>query len=396
MLPGRCRDAAGTLGVSGSCNPAAKQASGNRDGTDKDRDMKQAPEHRLRRRSIVFAALAVVAIPIVAVVAISMGQIDVPLNETIAILGNRLLGLPLPVVDGEPTVTRANTNIVWLIRTPRVLGALLVGAGLALAGCVMQATVQNPLADPYIIGVSNGAALGAVIAILFHISFIAAGLGLIVLAFAGALSAALLALTLATIGSKMSTVKLVLAGVVISALCTAVMNFIITVANDTEGIQSVVFWMMGSLSPLTWASLPMLAIVLLAAIVFFLVSSRILNTLLLGDEAATTLGVNIVGWRRAFLIVASLLTAALVATCGIIGFVGLIIPHAVRALVGADHRRLIPICSLVGALFLAACDLFSRLIMPSTELPIGVVTALVGAPFFMYILVRKGYGFGKS
>jgi iron complex transport system permease protein len=357
--------------------------------------MKQVSEEKHRRRGILFTALATAAIPLVAIAAISLGQIDIPFGETIAVLGNKLFDLPLPTIDGEPAVTRANTNIVWIIRTPRVLGALLVGAGLALAGSVMQATVQNPLADPYVIGVSNGAALGAVIAILLHVTVIAAGAGLIVLAFAGALGAALLALTLASIGSKMSTVKLVLAGVVISALCTAIMNFIITIASDTEGIQSVVFWMMGSLAPLTWDSLPLLAIVLAVATAFFIITSRILNTLLLGDEAAITLGINIIAWRRTFLVAASLLTAALVATCGIIGFVGLIIPHAVRALTGSDHRRLIPACILVGALFLVTCDLFARLVMPATELPIGIVTALVGAPFFMYILVRKGYGFGN-
>jgi iron complex transport system permease protein len=357
--------------------------------------MNQSPKKRHWRRGIAFAVLALIAIPILAIAAISLGQIDVPFGDTIAILANKLFGLPLPTIDGEPVVSRANTNIVWLIRTPRVLGALLVGAGLALAGSVMQATVQNPLADPYIIGVSNGAALGAVIAILLHVSLLGAGMGLVVLAFVGALAAALLALTLASIGSKMSTVKLVLAGVVISALCTALMNFIITIASDTEGIQSVVFWKMGSLAPLTWDSLPLLTVVLAVATVFFCVSSRILNTLLLGDEAAITLGVNIVAWRRVFLIASALLTAAFVSTCGIIGFVGLIIPHAVRALVGSDHRRLIPACILVGALFLLTCDLFARLVMPATELPIGIVTALVGAPFFMYILVRKGYGFGN-
>jgi len=183
---------------------------------------------------------------------------------------------------------------------------------------------------------------------------------------------------------------------VVNALFSAISNFIISLAGDSEGTMSIKFWTMGSLTRAKWDNiwLPIVAVVLCS--IFFITQYRVLNTMLAGDEAAITLGINLTLYRRVYMVVVSLLTGILVATCGIVGFVGLIIPHIVRSLVGSDHRRLIPTCLLAGAIFLMWADAIARILIKNAELPIGIITALVGAPFFVFILVRRGYGFGSN
>jgi iron complex transport system permease protein len=327
-------------------------------------------------------------------VSVSLGQVDIPLGQTYRILLYKITGF----IIGDPSgvVSGSYTDIIWSIRFPRVLLALLVGAGLSLCGMVMQATVQNPLADPYILGISSGASLGATFAIL--VGFGAVGMfaqySLAFGAFIGAFGASLLVLTLAGLGGKMTSVKLVLSGMVINALCLAFSNFIVYFANNAEGIRTVTFWTMGSLATATWSKLPLISIIVLLAILFFLIQTRILNTMLVGDEAAVTLGINLSSFRKFYLLATALITGVIVASCGMIGFVGLIIPHIVRGMVGSDHRRLLPITVLIGAIFLVWTDVLARIIVPSVELPIGIITAMIGAPLFMYMLVKKGYSFG--
>ncbi|PLT46343.1 Vitamin B12 ABC transporter, permease component BtuC [Paenibacillus pasadenensis] len=327
-------------------------------------------------------------------IAVSLGQVDVPLGQSFQILAHRLFGLTIG--DSADILSGPNANIIWTIRFPRVLLALLVGAGLSLCGTIMQASVQNPLADPYILGISSGASLGATFSIM--IGFGAGGvlgqLGLAFWAFAGAIGASVLVLALSGIGSRMTSAKLVLSGMVIHALCTAFANSIIYFANNTEGIRTVTFWTMGSLAAAKWDRLPLVAAAVLLAALFFLLQSRILNTMLLGEEAAVTLGVNLNRHRRFYLIATALLTGVLVSSCGMIGFVGLIIPHMVRAAVGSDHRRLLPLSIWAGGLFLIWTDIIARTAIPKVELPIGIITALIGAPLFMYMLIKKGYEFG--
>lgn len=327
-------------------------------------------------------------------VSVSLGQVEIPLGQAYRILLYKLTGF----IIGDPSevVSGAFTDIIWSIRFPRVLLALLVGAGLSLCGMVMQATVQNPLADPYILGISSGASLGATFAIL--IGFGTAGLlaqyGLAFGAFLGAFGASLLVLGLASIGGKMTSVKLVLSGMVMNALCMAFSNFIVYFANNAEGIRTVTFWTMGSLATATWSKLPLLTIITVLAVLFFLMQTRILNTMLLGDEAAVTLGINLSSFRKFYLLATALITGVIVANCGMIGFVGLIIPHIVRGMVGSDHRKLLPITVLIGSIFLVWTDVLARTVVPSVELPIGIITAMIGAPMFMYMLIKKGYSFG--
>jgi iron complex transport system permease protein len=287
-------------------------------------------------------------------------------------------------------------DIIWQIHFPRVLMAVLAGAGLALCGTVMQASVQNPLAEPYILGVSAGASFGATFAILIGATGGLSSFGTTTGAFIGALAASLLIMVLSGIGGQMSTVKMVLAGTIATALFLALSNFVIYIANNAEGIRTVTFWTMGSLAAAKWNNLGLPALGVILCCVFFLSQHRILNTLLLGEEAAITLGIDLTTIRRNYLIVSALITGLIVASCGVISFIGLIIPHIVRSVVGCDHRRLIPSTILAGALFLTWADMLARIVLKSGELPIGIITALIGAPFFMYILFKQSYGFGSK
>lgn len=344
--------------------------------------------------ALLIAALIMITVISVGI-AVSIGQVRIPLAESYRILLYKLTGFQW---GATPIEAGSFTDIIWQIRFPRVLMAMFIGAGLALCGAVMQAAVQNPLADPYILGISSGASLGATFAIL--IGFGAIGwlgqTGVAFWAFAGAMGASLLVLTLAGIRGKMTSVKLVLAGMVINALCSAFSNFIIYFANNAEGIKTVTFWTMGSLAASGWNKLPLVGIVVLVAILFFLLQSRVLNTMLLGDEAAVTLGINLSVYRRVYMLLTALVTGVMVASCGMIGFVGLIIPHIVRGLVGSDHRKVMPVSVLFGAIFLIWTDVIARSLISSVELPIGIITAMIGAPMFMYMLVKKGYGFGGN
>jgi len=291
----------------------------------------------------------------------------------------------------------AHTDIIWQIRLPRVLMSAIVGSGLAICGAVMQAAVQNPLAEPYILGISAGASLGATFSILIGgLSGALLGMGTAVWAFIGALAASLFVMTLSGIGGRTSTVKMVLAGSIASALFIALSNFIIYLSSNAEGMRSVTFWTMGSLAAAKWDNLALPVAGIIACCVFFLSQFRVLNTLLLGEEAAVTLGIDLAKVRRFYLIITALVTGLIVSVCGIFGFVGLVVPHVVRGIVGADHRRLIPVTILVGAIFLIWADVLARTILPSGELPIGILTAMVGAPFFMYILVKQSSHFGSQ
>lgn len=323
----------------------------------------------------------------------SLGSFMVDAKTTYQILLYKLFGIAIENV--ENLIGSPEYNVIWMIRFPRVLLGLIIGAGLALCGTVMQACVQNPLAEPYILGVSSGASLGATFSIMLGVGalqlFSVSGVSF--WSFIGAMIAAIMVLTLSSLGGRASSTKLILSGTVVNALCTAFSNFIISVASNAEGMQSIKFWTMGSLAAAKWSNLvvPLLCTALCS--IFFLFQSRKLNIMLMGDEVAVTMGINLRSYRRVYMVVISLLTGVLVSSCGIIGFVGLMIPHMVRAIVGSDHRRLLPITLLIGGIFLIWADALARIIISNSELPIGIITGLIGAPFFAYILIKKSYGF---
>ncbi|WP_312116335.1 FecCD family ABC transporter permease [Brevibacillus reuszeri] len=326
--------------------------------------------------------------------ALSIGQVSVPFADSLRLVTYQATGLSIGNIHELVPVTTA--DIVWNIRFPRVLLAMLVGIGLALCGTVMQASVQNPLADPYLLGISSGASLGATFSIMlgYGATGIMGELGVAFWAFSGALVASAMVLLLANLGGKMSSVKLVLAGTVINVLCNAFSNFIVYFAKNAEGIRSVAFWTMGSLASAKWDTLPLLAAMVGLAVLFFLFQARVLNTMMMGDETAITLGISLNAYRRFYILIASVLTGVMVATCGIIGFVGLIVPHLVRSVVGSDHKRLLPVVILASAIFLIWTDVLARTVIPNGEMPIGIVTAILGGPMFMYMLVKKNIGFG--
>lgn len=353
------------------------------------------PDGVLRRqRSFVFLLTALGIIALLSIVlAVCMGSAQIAPFDAYRMIVYQLSGLNIQHIAEE--ASPAHMDIIWQLRLPRVLLSALAGAGLALCGTVMQAAVQNPLAEPYILGISAGASFGATFSILAGGLTGMFGLGTAVWAFAGALVAALFVMTLSGIGGRASTVKMVLAGSIASALFFAASNFIVYVASDAAGIQSVVFWTMGSLAAAEWDMLALPAVGIIGGCVFFLSQFRVLNTLLLGEEAAITLGIDLAKVRRLYLIITALITGLIVAVCGPFGFVGLVVPHVVRGVVGADHRRLVPAVILAGAVFLIWADVLARTILTNGELPIGILTALVGAPFFMYILVRQSFHFGS-
>lgn len=284
---------------------------------------------------------------------------------------------------GDP-VTR---DIVLGLRLPRALLGVLIGGGLAVAGATFQALLRNPLAEPYILGISGGASVGAVLTLA--LGWVAVGSWALPLAaFIGALSAIVLVLKVATAtGRAMDVRVLLLAGVVVAAFFSACIALILSV-SPARTVQSAVLWIMGSLAGASWSNVALTAAYTLPATLILLRLARPLNLMAVGEETAYHLGADVEGVKRTSLLVASLITASGVAVAGVIGFVGLIVPHGVRLLAGSDHRTLLPLSFLAGATFLTLADLVARLVLAPTEIPIGVITAFVGVPLFL-VLLRK-------
>lgn len=256
------------------------------------------------------------AIAITAVYSVSIGQVSIPFQQSMQIVLHTVTNGHLGSLD--QVESDSYTNIIMQVRMPRVVFALLIGMGLSLCGVVMQAIVQNPLADPYILGISSGGSLGATFAILvgFGSGTVLSQFGVAFGAFAGAMATSILVLVLSSIGGKVTSIKLVLSGVVIGALCSSLSSLVIFFANDAEGIKSVTFWTMGSLASSSWSKVPIMAIIVLAGCFLFLFQHRVLNTMLLGDESAITLGINLSVFRKLYMIIAALITGTMVAYSG--------------------------------------------------------------------------------
>jgi iron complex transport system permease protein len=276
--------------------------------------------------------------------------------------------------------------IILSVRLPRVLLAGIVGAALAVAGCSFQALLRNPLADPYILGVSSGSALGAVSAILVGLS--ATSLGIPLASFGGAIITVMLVFHVGKVGRSLHTNTLLLAGVIMSAFFSAIIMFIISVVQN-EDLSKIVFWLMGDFSFSNFRFILIILPYIAGGIVATYFYARGLNLVVMGEETAVQLGIDVERLKKVVYLLASLITAAAVSVCGLIGFVGLIIPHSVRMLFGPDHRLLIPASALLGACFLIGSDTIARTIAAPTELPVGAVTATFGAPFFIYLLRKR-------
>ena len=299
-------------------------------------------------------------------------------------LGQRL-GLDWP----SGNWSSAQYQIVWRVRLPRVLLAALTGAGLALVGVAMQAMVRNPLADPYLLGVSSGASVGAVSVLAFGALAFAGELALPLGAFSGALLACVAVYFLAHANGRLQASRLILGGVAIAYCLGGVTSLIVLTADQRELANSVLTWTLGSLAGTRWQELGLPAALLAAGVALLLAQARSLNALLAGEETATTLGVDTTRTRRWLFVLVSMVTGVLVALTGPIGFVGLIVPHVARMLVGSEHRCVLPVAALTGAIFLIWVDVFSRISFAPAEVPVGVITSLLGGPFFVWMLCRK-------
>jgi len=331
-------------------------------------------------KPIAWAAVLGLAVVLVFLLSILVGEADLTPSQVFA----ALLG------EGDINDRR----IVVGLRAPRAVMAILVGGGLSLSGAVFQALLRNPLAEPYILGISGGAATGAVLALTLGL---AASLSwaLPAAAFAGALVAIFLVLRVAaTADDRVDVRVLLLAGVVVGAFFTACMAFVLSI-SDARTVRSAVLWMMGSLVGSDWRTVWMVTLYSIPAVIALVGLARPLNLLAIGEETAGYLGADVERVKRMAYVLASLLTAAGVAATGVIGFVGLIVPHSIRLLVGADYRVLLPLAFLAGAVFLMLADIAARTVLPPTEVPIGVITVFVGVPLFL-LLLRRSVGAGAG
>lgn len=333
-------------------------------------------------RSLPFFAIMAVVFILVSLLSLSVGQVDIPFEKILAAFCQQA---GLPYLTGVP-VSPEQQAVLWHIRLPRTLVGLLVGAGLAISGAVMQGIFSNPLADPGIVGVSSGASAGAVIAI---------GLGLTeismfympLFAFGGALVAVTLTVFLAMRHRRIPVMTLLLSGVVVGMLLGAVTAGILTVLNEQK-LQQYLFWTIGGLDYRRWEHVMLGAVPICCGIGVMLLLARHLNVLVLGEVEAKSVGMRVGFFRLFLLTLASMTTATGVCISGNIGFVGLVVPHMMRMLVGPDHRRLLPASVLAGGAFLVLCDTMGRVIFPPTEIRVGIMTAALGTPYFLY-LIRK-------
>lgn len=343
-----------------------------------------------RPRARLLLAFLCALLVVVALLAVDKGAVEISVAQQFSIVAGKL-GFRLPwhfTVEQEATLLN--------IRLPRVLTGLLVGAGLGASGAALQGLFRNPLADPGLVGVSSGAALAATATVvigdalslsLFKLPAIFQLFAFPAAAFAGALVTSLLVHRLATIAGQTVVATLLLAGVAVNALAQAVSGFVTFYATDAQ-IRSLTFWKLGSLGGASWISLGVLAPFILVPVVIFPRLARSLNAMLLGESEAGHLGVNVERVKKEIVVLVSLAVGASVAFTGLIGFVGLVVPHLLRLLVGPDHRKVLPGASLLGASLLVGADLVARTVAAPAELPIGVLTAIIGAPFFLWLLLR--------
>lgn len=338
-----------------------------------------------RRRTVAWVGSLGLLLLVTVPLAIGLGPVSIDPATVAQIISHHTVGLPR-----AETWTGAQDSIVWQVRTPRVLLGAVVGAGLAIAGVALQALVRNVLADPYILGVTSGASTGAAATILFGFG---AGLGassLTVSAFFGAMAATGVLFLLARVGGQITSTRLLLAGVAIGYVLSAATSFLIFASDAQEGARAVLFWLLGSLSAARWTSVSVALVAVVAALVLFSLWGRRFDVLAIGDDTARTLGVSPQRFRIQSLVVVSLCVGAVVAVSGGIGFIGLVVPHVARLCIGGAHRRVFPVAALIGASFLVWADVVARLSFAPRELPLGIVTAVVGAPLLI-ILVRRFY-----
>lgn len=331
---------------------------------------------------IVLGMLALISI----VLAIGLGPVKVA-PGTVA----KIIVAKIPFWENQipQTWTRVEENIVWGLRFPRVLLGMIVGTSLSMTGVAMQALVRNHLADPFILGVSSGAAATATLGMLFGVFSFLGTYSLSISAFLGAAITIMLVYTISRVKGRINITQLLLSGVALSMIMDAITRIITLSAPNALGLHNVTFWLSGSLAGAKWGYLSLPFVVIIFGMVILMVNHRALNALLMGDETAVTLGFNVPRLQKMLVLVASLLAGTTIAVSGAIGFVGLMVPHIARLLVGADHKRVLPVCALLGGILVVWVDVAARMLIAPQELPLGILTAIFGGPFFIWLLKRN-------
>ena len=340
---------------------------------------------RSRSQYLIFIGGICLLIAAALCLSVSIGAVQIDTGDIYKIIINKLSGREVFAQGWEDNVE----TIIWSIRLPRVIMACIVGAGLSVCGVLMQALTKNSLADPYVLGISSGASAGAVAAIIMGWFSFMGGYATIFGATLGAALSIALSLSIASMHGRITSTQLVLAGIATSAIFSALTNLIIYGYNTgSDTTNTAQYWMIGSLSGASWDTARYVAIVFLIAIILILFFTRDLDILLLGDDVAESLGVRTGRIKLIIIIMSTIVTGVAVSVSGVIGFIGLVVPHIVRSFVGSKHKRLIPAVILTGGLFTMLTDVLSRVIAAPEELPIGIISALIGGPFFLY-LIRK-------
>ncbi|RKD36026.1 iron chelate uptake ABC transporter family permease subunit [Rhizobium sp. WW_1] len=325
---------------------------------------------------LLFASFAAISLTIG--ISVGIGDLPIPLSTTFYAITNRL---GWTVIE----LNRIHETVIWDYRLSRALVAAFCGAGLALSGAIMQSLLRNPLAEPYVLGISAGASTGAVAVVILNIG--AGAVSLSAGAFAGAF-AAFFFVALLSNGTRGGADRTILAGVAASQLFNAATSYVVTTSGNAQQARDVMFWLLGSFGGVRWPEFMLVAAIVGFGLAACLLYARVLDAFAFGDEAASSLGVNVGRARIGLFALTAMMTATIVSMVGSIGFVGLVVPHAARFFVGPLHIRLLPACAIVGAIFMVLADIASRALVPQQVLPIGVVTALVGVPFFSIILYR--------
>jgi iron complex transport system permease protein len=321
----------------------------------------------------------------VIIAAANFGVADISIKQAALIILSKI-----PIVNNFISIGGIkSTSVIILLnlRLPRILLSCLVGAALSVVGTSFQGIFKNPMADPFVLGVSSGAALGATITMVFlkEISFL--GMSMVACnAFIGAIITTFLVYNIARVGTKVPVATLLLAGVAINYLLSSIISLMMTFNRDN--IEKIVMWTMGSFSTAGWNEVILLFIIIVPSILFISTFSRDLNVMMLGEDSARSLGIDVNGFKKHIFVISTLMVAAVVSVSGIIGFVGLIVPHSIRMIFGSDNRVVIPFSALGGAIFLMICDTLARTIVPPSEIPVGIITSIFGVPFFIYLLYR--------
>jgi iron complex transport system permease protein len=339
---------------------------------------------KLKHRLLLIISLVVLVI--IMLISSTIGIADISILNALKIVLSKIPGINM-LVSMEP-INSTHEMIVLNIRMPRIVLAAAIGALLSIVGGCFQGLFRNPMADPYVLGISNGAGLGATIAIVFGLESVLLGIGMVsLLAFAGALATTVVVYTIANVGGRLPSTNLLLSGVAVGLFEYSLITVLMIFRRDK--IEGIFMWMMGSVNAASWEQVVFLVPITIIGVIILCLFARDLNVISSNEETAKSLGVNVEVIKKLILGICSLLIAVCVSVSGIIGFVGLVVPHAARLIVGSDHRSMLPFSAVGGAVFLVICDTLARSVMAPTELPVGAVTSLFGAPYFIYLLIKS-------